>query len=135
MQTVHLSAHTRIEVVKTKIELDSHSDACIEGNHCVFVHDHKRLMNVYGYNTKAGSKHVCVVDATVAYIVPETGHVVILPINQAIEMKGLDHHLLCQIQCHVNAVLIDEVPEILAPVPSETMHAIEIKIHLMPSTQ
>ena len=30
-------------------------------------------------------------------------------------------------QCYMNGVLIDEVPKFLAPVPSETTHAIELE--------
>ena len=45
-------------------------------------------MNVFGYDPKAGSKHAHIVNATVADMEPETGHVVILLINQAIEMKA-----------------------------------------------
>ena len=75
-------------------------------------------------SSKVRSKHAHVVGATVAYIEPETGQVVILLINQAIEMKGLDHYLLCPMQCCVNGVLIDDIPKFLAPIPSETTHAI-----------
>ena len=127
MQTVHLSAHTSIAVVKIKIELDSHADTCDVGEDCLIVQDHNRPVNVYGYDPKAGSKHACIVYTTITYIIPETGQVVILSINQAIEMKGLNHHLLCPMQCCMNGVLIDEVPTFLAPVPSETMHAIQIE--------
>ena len=42
-------------------------------------------------------------------------------------MKGLDLHLLCPMQCCMNGVLINEVPKYLAPVPSETIHAIQIE--------
>ena len=42
-------------------------------------------------------------------------------------MKGLDHHLLCPMQCHMNGVLIDEVPKFLAPVLSETTHATQLE--------
>ena len=100
---------TSITVVKTKIELDSHADICAVCDHCLIVHNHNRPVNVYGYNPKAGSKYAYFIDATVAYTVPETGQVVILSINQGIEMKGLKHHLLCLMQCHVNGVLMDEV--------------------------
>ena len=41
-------------------------------------------------------------------------------------MKGLDHHLLCLMQCCMNCVLIYEVPKFLAPNPSETTHAIQL---------
>ena len=30
-------------------------------------------------------------------------------------------------QCHMNGVLIDEVPKFLAAIPSETTHAIQIE--------
>ena len=42
-------------------------------------------------------------------------------------MKGLNHHLLCTIQCRMNGVLINEVPKFLAPIPSKTMHAIQLE--------
>ena len=89
-----MSAHTSIAVVKTNIKLDSHADTCVVSEHCLIVHN--RPVNVYGYGSKAKSKHTCIVNAAVAYTIPETGQVVILSINQAIEMKGLDHHLLAQ---------------------------------------
>ena len=62
-----------------------------------------------------------------AYMEPETGQDAILLINQAIEMKGLNNHLLCLMQCCMNGVLINEVPKFLAPIPSETKHAIQLK--------
>ena len=76
-------------------------------------------MNVFGYDPKGGSKHV-----HIAYTKPETGCIVILLINQAIEMMGLNHHILCPMQCHVNGVVIKKVPKVLTPIPSVTMHAI-----------
>ena len=83
-------------------------------------------MNVYGYDSKAGLKHACLVNALVAYTIPETGQVVILSINHANEIKGIHHHLFCLVQ-YWNGVLIDEVPKFLAPIPSESMHAIKIE--------
>ena len=67
VQTVNLSAHNSLIVVKTKIELDSHADTCVVGDYCLVIHDHKRPVNVFGYNPKAGSKHACKNDTTVAY--------------------------------------------------------------------
>ena len=43
-----------------------------------------RSLNVYEYDPKAGSKVACIVNDAVAYIVPETGQVVILAMNEAI---------------------------------------------------
>ena len=51
----------------------------------------------------------------------------LLSFHWLIEIKGLNHHLLCLMQCDVNGVLIDEAPKFLAPIPSETMNAIQIE--------
>ena len=51
-------------------------------------------MNVFGYDPKAGSKHAHIVDAAVVYSEPKTGQAVILLMNQAIEMKSLNYHLV-----------------------------------------
>ena len=67
------------------------------------------------------------VNVAVTYIVPEISQVVILLINQVIEMKGLDHHLLCPMQHHVNGAMIDEIPKFLASILSETMQAIQLE--------
>ena len=116
---VNLSSQNSIAEVKTKIELDSNADTCFVNDHCLIIHDHNRPVKVYGYDTKAGLKHACIVNATIPFTVPETGQVVILSINKGIEMKGLDHHLLCLMQCCVNGVLINEIPKFLAPIPSK----------------
>ena len=54
------------------------------------------------------------------------GQVLVLLINQEIEIEGLDQHLLCPKQCHMNGILINEGHKFLALVPSETMQAIQI---------
>ena len=92
VQTVQLSAQKRIGVVKTKVELNSHSNTCVVGDQCLGIHVHNRPVNVFGYDSKVGSKYACIVDATVTYDEPKTGQVGILLIHEAIEMKGLDNH-------------------------------------------
>ena len=51
----------------------------------------------------------------------------LLLINRATKTKGIDHHLHCPKQYHVHGVLIYEVSKFLAPIPSETMHAIQLE--------
>ena len=126
VQTVQLSGQKSLTAVKTKKESDSHADVCVVGDHCLVEHDHNRTVNVFGYDPKAGSKHACIVNATVAYTQPETGKVVIFLISQEIEMKSLNHHLCCQMQCCINGNLIDEVLKILEAIPSEIIHAMQI---------
>ena len=47
-------------------------------------------------------------------------------INQAIEVIGLDHVLLCPMQCCLNGARIDELPKFLADSPSIENHAIQL---------
>ena len=124
VQTVQLYAQNSPTVVETKMELDSHSVTCVAGDHFLIVHDYNRTVNVFRYGSKVGSNHACIVNTALAYTEPEIGQVVILLINQPIDMKGLDHHILCPMQCCMNVFLINDVPKFLAPVPGETMHAI-----------
>ena len=71
--------------------------------------------------------HAHIVYAALAYNDSQTGQVIIFLINQALQMKSLNYHLLCPMKCHMNGVLIDEVPKFLAPIPSETTYAIQIE--------
>ena len=43
-----------------------------------------------------------------------------LMIDQTIKLKGLDHHVLCPMQCCMNGFVIDD--EFLALIPSETVN-------------
>ena len=47
-------------------------------------------------------------------------------INMAISINGLEKHLLCPMQCHLNGMHISELPKFLAESPSETTHVIEL---------
>ena len=122
--TVQSSAQKSLAVVKTKIVLDSHADVCVIGNQWLVLHDHNRPVNVYGYDPKVGSKCVSIINVTVAYTEPETGQVVIFLIKKVIEMKSIDHHFLCPMQCQINGVMINEFPKFLSPILSETMHSL-----------
>ena len=115
MLSVQLCTKT-ITVAKDKIDLDMYADTCIVGDNCSIIYDHKRPMNIYCYDSKARSKQACIVTATVAYDKSKMNHDFILLINQAIEFKSLDHHLLCSMKCCMNDFVIDEVLKFLHPV-------------------
>ena len=91
-------AQKSTSLVEPKMKLCSHVEKCVVDNHCLVIHDHSRPVNVVGYNPKSRSKCAHTVTAAVAYDEPKAGQVYILMINQAIEMKGFDQHLLWQIQ-------------------------------------
>ena len=104
------------------MELSSHAETCVLGGQYMITTD--QWMYVFGYDHRVGSKHAFIVDFTVTYDEYEKGQVFILLIHQAMEVKGLNHHLLCPMQCCMNGTVIDEVSNFLAPIPSETMNAI-----------
>ena len=60
-----------IAVIETKIELSSHKDTCVVGNHYLVVHDHSRPVNVFGCDPKVGLKHAHTINTAVVYIKPE----------------------------------------------------------------
>ena len=107
VQRFQLRAQRSLSVIENNSKLDLHADACVVDDQYLVVYYHNRPLNVYGHDPKAGLKHVHIVNAGVAHDQPKTHQVVIFVINQEIKMKGLNHHLLCPMQCCMNGVLID----------------------------
>ena len=118
--------HASVVSGKPKVELYSYADTCVVGDKWLVIHDHHRLVNVYNNDTKDGHRSFKTVDATVSYQDTQSGQKFILMINKAIYIDGLDNHLLCPMQCHLNGVHIREVPKFLVKSASETTHAIEL---------
>ena len=54
------------------------------------------------------------------------GQEFIFMVNQVIQRKVLDHHLIFSMLCCMKGVVIDEIIDLLAPIPIETTHAIQI---------
>ena len=52
VQIVQLCAQNNLIIVETKVDLHLHADICVVGDHCLVVYDHKRPVNVIGYNPK-----------------------------------------------------------------------------------
>jgi hypothetical protein len=78
------------------------------------------------YDESLGSKTYKTVSRVVAYTDSKTGRMLHLVIHQAIHVPHLDHHLLCLMQCHVNDVIVDEMPKFLASKPTDQMHALTV---------
>ena len=79
---------------------------CVFGDNCLVIHDHNRSVNVYSYDPKDSHRSAKTVDAAVGYQDSQSGQKFIFMINQAICIEGLDNHLLCPMQCHLNGVHI-----------------------------
>ena len=75
-------------------------------------------------NPKDGHRSAKTVDTTVGFQDPQSGQKLILMMNLAICINGLEYHLLCPMQCCLKGVHISEVPKFLAENFIVTTHAI-----------
>ncbi len=63
------------------------------------------------------------VSGVVAYDDPQTGRMLHLIINLVIHIPHLDHHLLCPMQCHVNDMTVNNLPNFWQLTPlTKRMH-------------
>ncbi len=111
---------------ETTLKLDSHANTCVLGRDALIILDYNQPVSIVGYDKSLGNKTYQTVSGVVAYDDPQTGRTPHLIINQAIHIPHLDHHLLCQMQCCVNDVTINDLPKFLAANPTDQMHALTI---------
>jgi hypothetical protein len=88
--------------------------------------DYNRPVSVVGYDESLGSKPYQTVSGVVAYDDLQTKRTLHLIINQAIHIPRLDHHLLCPMQCCVNDVTVNDLPNFLAADPTDQTHALTL---------
>jgi hypothetical protein len=111
---------------ETTLELDSHANTCVLGCDALIILDYNRPVPIVGYDESLGSKTYQTVSGVVAYDDPQTGRTLHLIINQAIHIPHLDHHLLCPMQCRVNDVTVNDLPNFLAADPTDQTHALTL---------
>ena len=120
-------AHISVASSKHKVELDSNAETHVVGDNWLVIYELNRPVNIYCYDPKNNCRSDKTVDAVVAYQVPQSGQKYILMIGQAIHINGLENHLLCLMQFHLNGVHISEVARFLAESLSVTTHAIQLE--------
>jgi hypothetical protein len=108
-------------IYETTLELDSHDDTCVLGRGALIILDYNRPVSVVGYDESLGSKTY-----QTAYDDPQTRRTLHLIINQAIHIPHIDHHLLCPMQCCVNDVTVNDLPEFLAVDSTDQTHALTL---------
>jgi hypothetical protein len=94
------------------------------GHDASIILDYNRPVSVVGYDKSLGSKTYQTVSGVVVYDEPWTGKLLHLIINQAIHIPHLDHHLLCPMQCHVNDLIVNNLPKFLAADLTDRTHAL-----------
>ena len=111
-----------------RVELDSHAEQSVVSSECALIlRTHSTTVSVYGYD-HGESRRCKVVDAVVGYRDPSTGDVWMLVINQALEVPGIAHPLLCSNQLRMNALTVNDEPKALVSNPTERTHAIAVPI-------
>ena len=79
-----------------------------------------------GYDPEEVSRKFKLVSAVVDWDHTHTEQVYMLTINQVIYIPHIKNHLLCPMQCIVNSVIINELPNFLSDNPFEANHAIQV---------
>ena len=123
------------QLSETTLELDSHANTSILGQHALIILDYNRPVSIVGYDKSFGTNVYQTISRVVPYTDPKTGRTLHLVINQAIHIPHLDHHLLCPIQCRVNDMTVDKTPKFLVVHPTDKMHALtltDLEVPLLP---
>jgi hypothetical protein len=114
------------------IELDSHADTVCVGSNCRIMEYTQEMVNVEPYHPQYKvMQNVSIVQAASAYDDPETGITYILVFNQALDFtQSLPLTLVYPNQMRMNGIIVDNVPEHLAPNnPTDTSHSIFVPEH------
>jgi hypothetical protein len=113
--------------LETSLELDSHADTTVLGAGALIIQSYDRPVEVVWYDPQQGLQMFEMVSGVLAFDHPQDGQVYHLVFHQAIHMPQLDHHLLCPIQCRVNDVTVNDVPNFLTCFPTDNMHALVVQ--------
>ena len=128
MATVRISnMASSFQHVEHSMELNSHADTCVVGQHCLVTHKYDKRVNVSGYDPNLGSmKGMEIVSAALTYNDPMAKETVILRIHQGVHIPSMTNNLLCPMQLRLNDVQVNDCPKFLHPNPDDTTHTIVV---------
>ncbi len=113
--------------LETSLELDSHTDTTVLRAGTLIIQSYDQPVEVVGYDPQQDLQTFEMVSGVLAFDHLWDRQVYHLVFHQAIHMPQLDHHLLCPMQCHVNDVTVNNVPNFLTPFPTDNMHALVVQ--------
>jgi hypothetical protein len=113
--------------LETSLELDSHADTTVLRAGALIIQSYDRPVEVVGYDPQQGLQMFEMVSGIPTFDHPWDGQVYHLMFHQAIHMPQLDHHLLCPIQCCVNDMTVDNIPNFLTRFPTDNTHALVVQ--------
>ena len=109
-----------------RIDLDSHVETCVIGQHALIVHYFNPPVNVVGYDPSKGimTTNCRTVSAAVAYDFPMTGEVFIIEVHQAILIYHFHNNKFCPMQMKIYDVEVNDIPKYLTDIPTDQAHSI-----------
>jgi hypothetical protein len=113
--------------LESSLELDSHADTTVLGAGALIVQSYDQPVEVVGYDPQQGLQTFEMVSGVLACDHSRDGQVYHLVFHQAIHMPQLDHHLLCPMQCWINDMTVNNVPQFLTHFPTDNMHALIVQ--------
>ena len=123
------SKRSAISVVQNRehrTELDSHADTCIVSpDTALITHDFETPVSISGYTPSVGQQTVKTVTGVVAYESYE-GKTYYLHLHQALLVPKLPNNLICPMQLRSRGHRVNDEPKHMAPIPTESTHAITI---------
>ncbi len=122
-----MSSMSYNNALETSLELDSHADTTVLRAGALIIQSYDRPVEVVGYDPQQGLQMFEMVSGIPTFDHPWDGQVYHLMFHQAIHMPQLDHHLLCPIQCCVNDMTVDNIPNFLTRFPTDNTHALVVQ--------
>ena len=93
-KVVRISSFQNMHPGAAATELDSLDDTCVVGKNALITHSYGRTVTVTSYDTSLGQvKNLDIVNAQVAYELPNSSDVVLLNINQCVHVPKMENIL------------------------------------------
>jgi hypothetical protein len=121
-QSVHDNASGN--VLSINVHLDSHADCCVFSEHSKILYsDVSRSVNLTPFKSDLGLvEGIPVSTIAIAYDDPISFSTYILIFHEALQIPGMDHHILCPNQLRDNDIRVNDIPLLYTPVEERNQH-------------
>jgi hypothetical protein len=109
---------------ESRTELDTHANMPVVGCNVLVTEDLETTVDVAPFSPSYPSMQAKLVNAAIRYECPYTGEIYILLIYNAIHVPAMTHNLIPPFVMREAGIVVNDVPKIQVPEPSENDHAI-----------
>ena len=112
-------------VQQIQVHLDSHADCCVFSECSTILYsDLSRTINLTPFKSDLGAiQDLPVSTIAIAYDDPITFKTFILIFHEALQVAGMQHHILCPNQLRDNDILVNDTPLLYIPLADRTEHS------------